>query len=252
MTCTRLTAITLAIAFVTGCDLKAPASEELTSRIEAIERRFDAHARECGQKIDEVLAHGKVETERDERERQARTRFMEVSALIAGGKMSEAKTRLAAFMKTFAGTDTARQALRFQHELDVIGKSAPQSYEIEKWFQGEQEIDFASDKTTLFVFFELWCPHCRREVPRLQQLYESSRDQNLQIVGLTQLTRGTTEETLGEFLEENKVGYPTAKDSGSIRRFFNVSGIPAAAVVKGGKVVWRGHPARLNEEVLKS
>jgi hypothetical protein len=32
---------------------------------------------------------------------------------------------------------------------------------------------------------------------------------------------------------------------------FGVSGIPAAAVVKGGKVVWRGHPARLSEQMLK-
>jgi hypothetical protein len=31
---------------------------------------------------------------------------------------------------------------------------------------------------------------------------------------------------------------------------FNVSGIPAAAVVKDGVVVWRGHPARLNNDIL--
>jgi hypothetical protein len=29
---------------------------------------------------------------------------------------------------------------------------------------------------------------------------------------------------------------------------FNVSGIPAAAIVKDGKIVWRGHPARLKPE----
>jgi hypothetical protein len=31
---------------------------------------------------------------------------------------------------------------------------------------------------------------------------------------------------------------------------YAVTGIPAAAVVKGGKVVWRGHPAQLTDEVL--
>ena len=38
---------------------------------------------------------------------------------------------------------------------------------------------------------------------------------------------------------------------GSLSQYFNVGGIPAAAVVKDGKVVWRGHPARLSEQMLK-
>ena len=36
-----------------------------------------------------------------------------------------------------------------------------------------------------------------------------------------------------------------------LAQYFAVSGIPAAAVVKNGKVVWRGHPARINDEMLK-
>ena len=31
---------------------------------------------------------------------------------------------------------------------------------------------------------------------------------------------------------------------------FAVTGIPAAALVKDGKVVWRGHPARLDDALL--
>ena len=31
---------------------------------------------------------------------------------------------------------------------------------------------------------------------------------------------------------------------------FGVKGIPAAAVVKNGKVVWRGHPARIKDEMI--
>ena len=32
---------------------------------------------------------------------------------------------------------------------------------------------------------------------------------------------------------------------------YAVSGIPAAALVKEGKVIWRGHPARLTDELLE-
>jgi thioredoxin-like negative regulator of GroEL len=48
------------------------------------------------------------------------------------------------------------------------------------------------------------------------------------------------------------VDYPIAKETGELSRYFNVSGIPAAAVIKDGKVVWRGHPAQLKEDQLKS
>ena len=51
-----------------------------------------------------------------------------------------------------------------------------------------------------------------------------------------------------DFIAENKVTYPIAKEQGDeMSKAFNVSGIPAAAVVKNGTVVWRGHPARLDD-----
>ena len=43
-----------------------------------------------------------------------------------------------------------------------------------------------------------------------------------------------------------------AKESGDASKAFGVSGIPAAAVVKDGKVVWRGHPGRLTEQMIES
>ena len=46
------------------------------------------------------------------------------------------------------------------------------------------------------------------------------------------------------------VSYPMAKETGDLASYFNVKGIPAAAVVKGGKIIWRGHPQRLNDEML--
>ena len=51
-------------------------------------------------------------------------------------------------------------------------------------------------------------------------------------------------EKVNEFLQEQTVNYPTAKEDGTLSKHFNVSGIPAAAAVKDGKVIWRGHPGR--------
>ena len=59
------------------------------------------------------------------------------------------------------------------------------------------------------------------------------------MVGLTKLTRGKSKEEAMSFLQEKNVTYPVAKESGDLSKHFNVSGIPAAAVVKDGTIVWR-------------
>lgn len=41
-------------------------------------------------------------------------------------------------------------------------------------------------------------------------------------------------------------------DGATISAYFGVSGIPAVAVIKAGKVVWRGHPARISLEMLEN
>ena len=43
-----------------------------------------------------------------------------------------------------------------------------------------------------------------------------------------------------------------AKETGALAEYFSVKGIPAAAVVKDGRIVWRGHPIRLTSELLDS
>ena len=72
------------------------------------------------------------------------------------------------------------------------------------------------------------------------------------MVGLTKITKSATEEKVTSFIDEQKVTYPMAKEggNGAASKAFNVSGIPAAAVVKDGKIVWRGHPGRLSNELL--
>jgi thiol-disulfide isomerase/thioredoxin len=184
-------------------------------------------------------------------EGEAQQAYTQISRLASEGKMEEAKTEMAAFMKKYSATQTAQRARRLNAELEVVGKTAPAEWGIEKWYQGESDVDLASDKTTLLVFWESWCPHCQREVPKMQGI-ATEMGAALQVVGLTRITKSSTEEKVQAFIEEQEVGYPMAKEDGSISRYFNVSGIPAAAVVKDGKIIWRGHPARLSSTMLKS
>lgn len=172
-----------------------------------------------------------------------------VDALLVEGKIDEAKAALAEFDTTWAGTDTAAWARSLHRELEVVGRAVPADWSIEKWFRGGTEA-LDGKGTTVLVFWEVWCPHCKSEVPKIEKLYDDYRERGLKVVGLTRLTRDVTEAEVSEFLDANSVSYPVAKESGALAEHFNVKGIPAAAIVKDGRIVWRGHPMRLTPQFV--
>jgi tetratricopeptide (TPR) repeat protein len=128
------------------------------------------------------------------------------------------------------------------------GKRMPESLGIEEWFQGERE--FKDQGSLILVFWETWCPYCEREVPRLQGFYEKFQDRGLEVVGLTQLTWGSTAEKVRGFIADKSLKFPIAKADGTADSFFGVRGIPAAAAVKNGQVVWQGNPGYISEPMI--
>jgi len=185
------------------------------------------------------------------REQKARALYDEITRDLSAGNTDAARARMQTLQREYAGTRTAAAARRLQTELSVFGKPAPKDLGIETWFQGEGTADLSGDRPTLIVFWEVWCPHCRREVPKIEALYEKYRDRGLQVIGLTKLTRSATAEKVQAFIKDNGLAYPIAKENGTASRYFQVSGIPAAAFVKDGKVIWRGHPARITEKMIE-
>jgi thiol-disulfide isomerase/thioredoxin len=228
-------------------DIKA-----LTDKVNALEQRIATMERNLTTQLKAIskqLASGGAASPAAEAE--AQTALAAVNKLIAAGDSTKAKADMTAFMQKYGNTQAAKSARRTYQELQVVGKAIPADWGIEKWFQGESDINLAGANTTLVVFWETWCPHCQREVPKLQALYDSLRGDGLQVVGLTKINKSSTEEKVSDFIKAQNVNYPIAKENGSASTHFGVSGIPAAAVVKDGKVIWRGHPARLSEAQLK-
>ena len=232
--------------------LEQKLEEQQAAYQKMLEEQFAALSKQLDAKFT-ALEKKLAETGRNdaEREQRANAVLAQVNRAVNDGNFDEAKTKMGELQKSYAGTQAARRAGKLRAELSVIGKETPASLGIEKWYQGEGDVDPANGQTTLLVFWEVWCSHCKREVPKLQELYTKYKDDGLQVLGLTKITRSATEEKVRAFLIEQNVGYPMAKENGDASSYFNVSGIPAAAVVKDGKVVWRGHPARLSEEMLQ-
>jgi thiol-disulfide isomerase/thioredoxin len=215
----------------------------LAEQFAELSKKIDARFAGLEQKIAEAIRSP------EEKEREAQQLLAEVNRLANTAEYDQANAKMAELQRKYGTTDTAKRARRLQQELAVFGKATPADLGIEKWYQGS--VDHQNGNTTLLVFWETWCPHCQREVPKLQQMYDKYKGRGLQVVGLTKLTRSATDEAVETFIDEKNVGYPMAKENGNASSYFNVSGIPAAAVVKDGKVVWRGHPARLTDQMIE-
>jgi thiol-disulfide isomerase/thioredoxin len=249
-----LTLLTAAILIVPTPALAQsdPDVKALSDKVDALERRIATMERNLTQQLSNIsqqLAQGGGTNSAAEAE--AQTALAAVNRLIASGDTAKAKTDMTAFMQKYGTTKAAQGARRTYQELQVVGKSVPADWGIEKWFQGEKDVDLSGKATTLVVFWETWCPHCQREVPKLQAIYDSLKGDGLKVVGLTKVNKSSTEQKVTDFIKEKKMSYAIAKEDGSASQHFGVSGVPAAAVIKDGKVVWRGHPARLSETQLK-
>ena len=185
-------------------------------------------------------------------ENEAKAALSEINVLRGKEDYDKVKVKIAEFIKKYSSSKYLRSVNKVQKEVEVIGKAAPEEWGFDLWFQGQEDVDLDSGAATLLVFWEVWCPHCTREVPKLQELYHKLSPNGLQLVGVTKVNKSSTEEKVLNFISDNGVEYPIAKEDGSISKYFNVSGIPAAAVVANGVVVWRGHPSRLTDEKLQT
>jgi len=162
----------------------------------------------------------------------------------------------AAYEKLIASFPKDRMAAGARSSLNslrLVGKPAP-GMQIGEWL-GDDPGTLADlkGKPVLLVFWATWCPHCRREMPRIEETWQRFKDDGLMIVGVTKNSRGQTTEKLREYISENGLTVPIGVDStGGTSKAYSVSGIPAAALIdKSGKVVLRDHPTRITDEVIK-
>jgi len=207
---------------------------DLASRVETLEKKIEEG--------------GGAAAAGENRDQKAIGIYREAQTLASQNKTDEAKAKYKDCVDNYGDTKVARACAAQLRQLEVVGAEIAELKDIE-WLAGQS--DLADGKATLVVFWEVWCPHCKREVPKLQETYTKYKAKGFNVIGLTKMTRGKTKDDVMGFIKEQSVGYPVGKEDGSMSDFFGVQGVPAAAVVKDGKVVWRDHPARLTDKMIE-
>ena len=151
-----------------------------------------------------------------------------------------------------SGSKRAKKAKKKIKELELVGSQASE-FQVEEWINSDRlSIEQLRGKVVLFVFWATWCPHCRKEMPHMKELYEKYADQGLTVIGVTKKSKKQDTEKVIEFLEKNDISFPIAIDDGSkTSKAYVSTSIPGLAIVdKKGVVRWRAHPGYLDDDLL--
>jgi thiol-disulfide isomerase/thioredoxin len=216
--------------------MTAAQAAPLAARVAALERQVAELQARLGGSSEESAA----------REEAALKLYREALELHRSGRSDQAEALVERVLAEFQGTKTAGSAQRFLTEMRVVGIPLT-SLAVQRWLHGEGSLEH---RATLLVFWEVWCPHCVRELPQLQERYADLRAQGIEVLAFTSLTRDKTDLDVAAFVKQHGIEFPIAVPEESLPDLLQISGIPAMAVVKGGVVVWRGHPAQLDDELL--
>lgn len=232
----------LALAFaLLGCAQKTD-MDAVTARVTALEEKIATLEKRGG-------SGGSAPAGDPVKEEAANAVMKGVTEAMKGSDFGAAKAGLEKLAKEFPDTKAGKAGDRMYKEVGLIGTDAA-PIEVASWFQGKG--DYSGANVTLMVFWEVWCPHCKKEMPELAEREAELKKKGVQVIGFTKVTKSATDESVAAFLKEHKIKFPNAKEKeGSMSKGFNVSGIPAAALVKDGKVIWRGHPGRLDDATLE-
>ncbi len=137
-------------------------------------------------------------------------------------------------------------------EMALIGSEAPE-IKADKWFNSEPfSIKDLKGKTVLIHFWSSWCPHCRKVIPRLNELADTFRNENFVLLSVTNLNRQDAAKIESHIASEN-IKFPVGLDEKSACYApYAVSAVPAAVLIDSkGKVRWRGHTAGITREMIK-
>lgn len=158
-----------------------------------------------------------------------------VDSLLAGAPSKLRDSRRVQYYRNFALQRSKTSP--GNHYIDLTGENA-------KGNQIKMSNYIDSNKYTLLDFWASWCPYCIKELPELQNLYETLGEKGLEIVGIA--VRDKPEDTI-LCVEKNNIKWPILYNTQKVPYdVYGFSGIPHHILLNPeGEIVLRSE--NLNE-----
>ena len=134
-----------------------------------------------------------------------------------------------------------------------VGDPAPEM-KVSQWIKGAPVESLDPAQTYVVEFWATWCGPCRSTIPHLTEL--ARKFTNATFIGVSVWERGENPgEKVAKFVETmgDQMGYAVALDAEDgfmAKNWMEAAeqrGIPAAFVVREGKVAWIGHPMSMEK-----
>lgn len=90
-------------------------------------------------------------------------------------------------------------------------------------------------KKTLFVVAAEWCPHCKEEMPHIQEFYNKNKDKVNVVVVFSNVNSSASE--VEKYIKDNGYELPIYyDDDGSILKGFKIEAFPYNLKINGNKI----------------
>jgi thiol-disulfide isomerase/thioredoxin len=144
-------------------------------------------------------------------------------------------------------------------EILNLGDPAPK-LDVSGWVKGEKVDQFEPGKTYVVEFWATWCGPCRQTIPHLTELSHKYKDKGVRFIGVDVWENDISK--VRPFVDEmgDKMDYSVALDTvpdkggpndGAMAKNWMAAaeehGIPAAFIIRDGKVAWIGHPMTMDK-----
>lgn len=97
--------------------------------------------------------------------------------------------------------------------------------------------DVVGNAPLFLVFWATWCPVCKEEIPKLQDIYSTFRPRGMEVLAVN-VGINDSEEKVLRYIKKYGLDYPVAFDNGSrITRSYGVLGTPTIVIVDRRGVV---------------
>lgn len=99
-------------------------------------------------------------------------------------------------------------------------------------------------KPVMLVFWASWCPNCKSEAPKINQLVEKYKKQGMEFIGVN-IGINDSIKRARSFVKKTDMTYPTVFDANNtITQKYMVHGVPTILVAdSNGRVQFRNHGA---------